>query len=82
MANINRDSIPDYIQEARDLAKAERELGIEDWTRVTIGCRPNESEWIHLYQFDFPTESHDRYRWIIRWRMAKLQCEHPRSNVI
>lgn len=81
MAKQKREPIPDWLQDARDLAKAERELEIVHWVRITIGYRNDENVWIHLYQFDFPRDNEDRYFWVVRWRMAKLQCQYPRFNV-
>lgn len=67
--------------DALDLAKAERELHIVHWVRITIEYRDNTGSMVELYRYDFPRESHDRYRWIIRWRTAKLQCQYPREAI-
>ena len=80
MARTTRDTIPDFLQEAKELAKAEKELGIVHWIRTTIGYR-DDGVFHQLYQYDFPQESRDRYNWIIRWRKARLQCQFPRQYI-
>lgn len=28
-----------------------------------------------------PRELHERYRWVVRWREARLQCLYPRKHI-
>lgn len=65
---------------ARELAKAERELKIEKWVYISIEYKEENGERIVLYHYDLPRELHERYRWVIRWREAKLLCQYPKKN--
>lgn len=75
-----QESMDDLFQMAKDLAKAERELKIEQWVEVTIYYGYAEKQ-VSLYHYNLPREMYLRYQWVIRWRMAKLQCQHPRNDV-
>lgn len=81
MAKHKQEPVDDWMQDARDMAKAERELGIEKWVFITIGYNDRPGEIVKLYCFDFPRELYERRRWVVRWRLARLQCEHPRKDV-
>lgn len=70
----------DFYQSAKDLAKAERELKIEQWVEVTIYYGYAEKQ-VNLYHYNLPREVYFRYQWVIRWRMAKLQCQYPKQIV-
>lgn len=70
----------DLFQMAKDLAKAERELKIEQWVEVTIYYGYAEKQ-VSLYHYNLPREMYLRYQWVIRWRMAKLQCQYPKQIV-
>ncbi|MBD9352958.1 hypothetical protein [Phocaeicola coprocola] len=69
-----------WFQYANDLAKAERELKIEQWVEVTIYYGYAEKQ-VSLYHYNLPSEMYFRYQWVIRWRMAKLQCQYPKQIV-
>ena len=75
-----QESLSDYYQFAKDLAKAERELKIEQWVEVTIYYGYAEKQ-VSLYHYNLPREMYFRYQWVIRWRMAKLQCQYPKQIV-
>lgn len=75
-----QESVSDFYQYAKDLAKAERDLKIEQWVEVTLYYRSTEKQ-ISLYQYNLPREMYFRYRWVIRWRMAKLQCQYPKQII-
>ena len=70
----------DWFQMAKDLAKAERELKIEQWVEVTIYYGYAEKQ-VSLYHYNLPREMYFRYQWVIRWRVARLQCQYPRNDV-
>jgi len=71
----------DWMQEAKDLAKAERELKIEHWVYISFEIRnPDRSREV-LHIIDIPRDMLDRWRWVIDWRRAKLICKHPRKNI-
>lgn len=70
----------DWFQMAKDLAKAERELKIEQWVEVTIYYGYAEKQ-VSLYHYNLPREMYFRYQWVIRWRVAKFQCQYPKQTV-
>lgn len=61
--------------------KAEQELKIERWVFISIEYSERIGERTVLHTYDLPVELCERYRWAIRWREAKCQCQHPRQNV-
>ena len=75
-----QESVSDFYQYAKDLAKAERELKVERWVEVTLYYGYAEKQ-VSLYHYNLPREMYFRYQWVIRWRMAKLQCQYPKQIV-
>ena len=75
-----QESLSDYYQFAKDLAKAEKELKIENWVQISI-CYGYGHQSVILYTYDLPREVYERRMWVIRWRMAKLQCQYPKQIV-
>ena len=75
-----QESMEDWFQMAKDYAKAEKELKIEKWVQISI-CYGNGHQSATLYTCDFPREVYERRMWVIRWRVARLQCQHPRNDV-
>ncbi len=75
-----QESIDDLFQMAKDLAKAEMELKIEQWVEVTIYYGYADKQ-VSLYHYDLPREMYFRYQWVIRWRMAKFQCQYPKQII-
>lgn len=71
----------DWMQDAKDLAKAERELAIEHWVYITFEIRHEDRSREVLHKIDIPREMLDRWRWVIEWRKAKLICKYPRRSV-
>ena len=69
-----------WFQYAKDLAKAEKELKVEQWVEVTIYYGYAEKQ-VSLYHYSLPREMYFRYQWVIRWRVAKLQCQYPKQIV-
>ena len=77
-----QESISDYYEEAKEIARIEKELGIEMWDRVSIErSGDKEGEHIALYSYDLPRSIAEKYEWVLRWRTAKLQCQYPRYTV-
>ena len=70
----------DWFQMAKDLAKAEKELEIENWVQISV-CYGHGHQSVILYTYDLPREVYERRMWVIRWRVARLQCQHPRNDV-
>lgn len=76
-----QERIDDWWEYAKDLARAERELQIERWVYISIEYTNEAGRKCRLHSYDLPRELHERYRWVIRWREAKLQCQYPRENI-
>lgn len=77
-----QESLSDYYEEAKEIARIEKELGIEMWDRVSIErSGDKEGEHIALYSYDLPRSIAEKYEWVLRWRTAKLQCQYPRYIV-
>lgn len=70
----------DWFQMAKDYAKAEKELKVEQWVEVTLYYGYAEKQ-ASLYHYNLPREMYSRYQWVIRWRMAKLQCQYPKQII-
>lgn len=75
-----QESMDDWFQMDKDLAKAEKELKIENWVQISI-CYGHGHQSVILYTYDLPREVYERRMWVIRWRMAKLQCQYPKQIV-
>ncbi|MDH6310270.1 hypothetical protein M2451_003140 [Dysgonomonas sp. PFB1-18] len=76
-----QERMDDWMQYAKDLAKAERELGIEHWVYITFEIRHEDRSREVLHKIDIPRDMLDRWRWLIEWRKAKLVCKYPRKRV-
>lgn len=77
-----QESLNDYYQMAKEIAKVEKELSIEQWDFVTIERNGDkECEHIRLYSYNLPRRVVEKYEWVIRWRAARLQCQYPRYTI-
>ncbi len=76
-----QERMDDWMEFAREYAKAERELKIEKWVYISIEYRTESRERVVLYTYDLPRELYERRHWVVRWREAKLQCLHPKENI-
>jgi len=81
MKQHKQEDISDWFEEAKELAKAERELGIEKWVIVSIEYRTKDCKSVVLFKYDLPREIYERYDWVIRWRRARMQCKYPKEMV-
>lgn len=70
-----------FMEYARDLAKAEKELGIEHRVHISFEYRTADRERVILHKLDLPREMLDRWWWVIEWRKSKLICLYPRMGV-
>lgn len=70
------------MQDAKDLARAERELNIEHWVYITFEIRHEDGNREVLHKIDIPRDMLDRWRWLIEWRKAKFVCKSPRKTVM
>lgn len=75
-----QESVSDFYQYAKDLAKAEKELKVNRWVEVTLYYGYADKQ-VSLYHYNLPREMYFRYQWVIRWRMAKLQCQYPKQII-
>jgi len=76
-----QEDMRDWMEEAKELAKAERELGIEKCVIISIEYQTNDNRRVVLFQYDLPREIYKRYDWVIRWRKARFQCLYPREMI-
>lgn len=85
MARNKQESNSAYYEMAKEIAKVERELGMERWVRLEIlmetGRTEHGAEEQRMAFYDFPVEVYLRREWVIRWRAARIQCQHPRNTV-
>lgn len=71
-----------WTQDLKDIAQAEKSLEIIPYVSISFGLRKRDAyEEQMLHTFEMPRSMLDRWRWLIRWREARLQCEFPRDNV-
>lgn len=76
---MKQETIAGYEQDAKDFAKAEKELKIENWVYISFETHTGEVKKLHHY--DIPRHFLVRWLWLINWRTAKLTCENPRANI-
>lgn len=58
-----QERMDDWWEYAKELAKAERELQIGHWVRISIEYRDEAGDTVRLHSYDLPRELHERYRW-------------------
>lgn len=78
---MTQERADDWMQDAKDLARAERELKIDRWVLITFEYRSEDHSRVVLHRIDIPVAMHERWRWLIDWRGAKLICQNPRKKV-
>lgn len=76
-----QESIDDFIEIAKEYAKAEKELGVQHWVFISIERNNEQGDLERLYTYDLPRELYERRKWVIRWRAAKLQCQYPKYDI-
>lgn len=76
-----QESIDDFIQMAKDYAKAEKDLDVQRWVFVSFERIDEQGNYVRLFSYDLPREIYDRKRWVMEWRKAKLVCKYPKGNV-
>jgi hypothetical protein len=81
MKKHKREDLGDWMEEAKALAKAEKELGVEKWVILSIEYQSKDCRRAVLYQYNLPREMYEKYRWVVRWRQARCQCLFPRETV-
>lgn len=76
-----QESIDDFIQMAKDYAKAEKDLDVQRWVFVSFERIDEQGNYVRLFSYDLPREIYDRKRWVMEWRKAKLVCKYPKGNI-
>lgn len=71
----------DWMQAAKDLAKAEKDLGIQKWVLITFYRKNEKGEAEKIFKYDLPREVWLKWNWAVNWRRAKLICMFPRGEV-
>lgn len=79
---MNQECIDDFVSMAKYYARAEKELGTQPWVYIGIErIDAQTSKTTRLFAYDLPRKLYERKRWVIRWRVARLQCQYPRDTV-
>ena len=76
-----REQVDDFMQMAKDYAKAEKELKVQKWVFISIERLDENGERARVFCYDLPRDVYDRRQWVVEWRKAKLVCLYPKDNV-
>lgn len=79
--SMAQERIDDFIQLAKDYAKAEKELEVQHWVFISIERTDGNCNYERLFSYNLPREVYERRRWVIEWRRAKLVCQYPKGNI-
>ena len=77
-----QERIDDFMQQAKDYAKAEKELEVQRWVFISIERTDGNCNYERLFSYDLPREVYERRRWVVEWRRARLVCQYPKGNVM
>ncbi|MBR6931122.1 MAG: hypothetical protein IKH61_12990 [Bacteroidales bacterium] len=72
-----QESVSDWMGLAKAFDKAEKET-VQPYVFVSIEDSEAQEK---LYHYDIPREMFWRYDWVIRWRIAKFQCQRPKHHI-
>ena len=81
MAKSKQENCDDWFELARDVARAEAELGVQHWIFIEFTKDAGDGLSERIFAYDLPREVYERRRWVVRWREATLVCRFPRANV-
>lgn len=76
-----QERIDDFMQMAKDYAKAEKELEVQHWVFISIERTDGRCNYERLFCYDLPREVYERRRWVIEWRKSRLVCKNPKGNI-
>lgn len=76
-----QERIDDFIQLAKDYAKAEKELEVQHWVFISIERTDGRCNYERLFCYDLPREVYERRRWVIEWRKSRFVCKYPKGNI-
>ena len=48
---------------------------------ISIEYRTQARDRIVLHTYDLPRNLYELHSWVIRWRVARLQCLHPKEDI-
>ena len=77
-----QERIDDFMQLAKDYAKAEKELEVQRWVFISIERTDENCNYERLFSYDLPREVYERRRWVVEWRRARIVCQYPKGNVM
>ena len=81
IGKMDRERIDDFVQMAKDYAKAEKELEVQRWVFVSIERIDGSCNYVRLFSYDLPREVYERRKWVVEWRKSRFVCQYPKGNV-
>jgi len=70
------------------IKKQEEKEGIERWVFIDIVFHPTREDGktdyykrTRIFKYDLPRDVYEKRDWVVRWRIAYLQCQYPRNQV-
>jgi hypothetical protein len=75
------------IPTAENINKELTSIGVEQWVAISIyligrkAGQDDHQDRTLIYEYRLPRKLYERKQWIVRWRQARLQCEHPRNSI-
>lgn len=76
-----QECISDFMEMAKEYAKAEKELEVQHWVYIGIERIDTKGNRVRIFSYNLPREVYERWDWAVRWREAKLRCLFPKDNV-
>ena len=76
-----QECIDDFMQMAKDYAKAEKALEVQHWVFISIERTDGRCDYERLFCYDLPREVYERRRWVIEWRKSRFVCKYPKGNI-
>ena len=71
----------DFMQMAKDYAKAEKDLEVQKWVYISFERKDKNGKRVRIFHYDLPREIWERWEWVVKWRSAKLVCQYPKDDV-
>ena len=59
-----QENMGDWMEYAREYAKAQREMKNREWVCITIEYRTNERQRVVLFRYDLPRDVYERRQWL------------------
>lgn len=76
-----QEKISDFMQMAKDYAKAEKDLEVQKWVYISFERKDKNGKRVRIFHYDLPREIWERWEWVVKWRSAKLVCQYPKDDV-